>query len=257
MRGIRTDSGLFKWYVILIVLAMAGCASRGEKVLERARGIYIKAWANKDIVSYAPHVLKEAGKALEKAEKAENDQEMERLARMTEDKVKLAVVMAERKIAEKHLVILEKRREAEPPEPVKDAGVRRSTSGSLKDAAEEAGFRRSKRGFVLVWGDGFFASGKAEVMADAVSQIDKLADFLSRNPNYKVLIEGHTDSTGSDLLNLSLSQRRADAVGSALIKRGVSASRITAKGYGEERPIADNKTEAGRRQNRRVEIIVN
>lgn len=276
MTGIQTDSGLFKWCVILIALTLTGCASKGEKVLERARGIYIKAWGNQDIVSNASHILKEAGSALEKAEKAENDGEMERLARVTEDKVKLAVVLTERKIAEKHLATLERREQKKPSEPhendpeaVTEQKIDEKHLPSLEEREqkkpseprendpEEVGFRQTERGLVLVWGDGLFASGKAEIMAAANPRIDKLADFLNRNPGRNVLIEGHTDSTGSDLLNFSLSQRRADAVKSALIKRGVSAGRITAKGYGEVRPIADNNTEAGRRQNRRVEIILN
>ncbi|MDM8552992.1 OmpA family protein [Desulfobacterales bacterium HSG2] len=266
MISIHTDSGLFKkWCVILIALALTGgCASKAEKILERAHGIYIRAWANQDIVSNASHTLKEARDALEKAEMAENDEEMERLARVAEDKIKLAVVLTERKIAEKQLAIFEKREQKKPSEPLEHAAEKegfrqreqKKPSEPREHVAEKEGFRRSERGMVLIWGDGLFASGKAELMADAGHQIDRLADFLNRNPDRNVLIEGHTDSTGSDSSNLSLSQHRADAVRAALIKRGVQASRITAKGYGETHPIADNKTEAGRRQNRRVEIII-
>ena len=71
-----------------------------------------------------------------------------------------------------------------------------------------------------------------------------------------MLIEGHTDSTGSDELNMTLSQKRADAVKEALTGKGVSADRITTKGYGKKYPVASNDSPAGRSQNRRVEIII-
>ena len=70
------------------------------------------------------------------------------------------------------------------------------------------------------------------------------------------MIEGHTDSTGGDSFNLSLSQRRADSVRSAIMARGIAPQRVLARGYGEQYPVAGNNTSAGRQQNRRVEIVV-
>jgi OOP family OmpA-OmpF porin len=97
-----------------------------------------------------------------------------------------------------------------------------------------------------------FASGKADIQGDATTEIQKVADFMRKYPNVNVTIEGHTDSRGNAAVNKSLSQKRADAVKAELVKLGVDAARLTAVGYGAERPIADNKTEAGRAQNRRV-----
>jgi outer membrane protein OmpA-like peptidoglycan-associated protein len=91
-------------------------------------------------------------------------------------------------------------------------------------------------------------AGKAKV-ADA-------ARILKDNPTIHVEIGGHTDSIGSDAYNQRLSERRARAVADELIRDGISASRLTVRGYGERKPVADNKTEEGRARNRRVEIVV-
>ena len=89
-----------------------------------------------------------------------------------------------------------------------------------------------------------------------MSTIDRLAEFLKKYSTRNVLIEGHTDSIGTETYNLGLSQRRADAVKTALIVRGINPDRLTSTGYGESRPIASNATDAGRQENRRVEIVI-
>lgn len=98
-----------------------------------------------------------------------------------------------------------------------------------------------------------FDSGKADIKPAYDPEVEKVANFLKAYPNVTATIEGHTDSTGSREFNTSLSQRRADAIQKALVARyGIDAGRVTAKGYGPDRPIADNKTTEGRAQNRRV-----
>jgi outer membrane protein OmpA-like peptidoglycan-associated protein len=77
---------------------------------------------------------------------------------------------------------------------------------------------------------------------------------LKDNPSYKVDVDGHTDNTGSDDLNQKLSESRANSVKQYLVDNGIDESRIVATGYGETKPIADNKTAAGRSKNRRVEM---
>jgi outer membrane protein OmpA-like peptidoglycan-associated protein len=116
--------------------------------------------------------------------------------------------------------------------------------------------KQTERGIVLTMGEVLFATGKSELSAQAMLSVDKLAEFLQKHPNRNVLIEGHTDTTGSDELNMTLSQKRADAVKEALAGKGVSEGRITAKGYGKKFPVASNDTPAGRSQNRRVEVII-
>ncbi|MEX2333456.1 MAG: OmpA family protein, partial [Pseudohongiella sp.] len=86
--------------------------------------------------------------------------------------------------------------------------------------------------------------------------LDRLADFLVRYDTRTAVIEGHTDSVGSESSNLDLSQRRADSVRTYLVGRGVANSRLNASGRGESSPVGSNDSETGRQQNRRVEVIV-
>ena len=87
--------------------------------------------------------------------------------------------------------------------------------------------------------------------------VDEIALVISQHPELKkVRIEGHTDNKGDPLRNLKLSQSRAEAVVKYLVGKGIAADRLDAAGFGEQRPLADNKTEDGRAQNRRVDITV-
>lgn len=98
-----------------------------------------------------------------------------------------------------------------------------------------------------------FASGKTEVDPSTKGDIEKLAEFMKAVPNTKVVIEGHTDSTGSAAANKKISQERADAVRKVLVEEfGVEGTRVSAKGFGSSQPVASNKTADGRKKNRRV-----
>lgn len=97
-----------------------------------------------------------------------------------------------------------------------------------------------------------FSSGKSALDSKFDNEIQSLANFMNKYPNTNVEIAGHTDNTGKVATNNSLSQKRADAVKNALVKAGVDAKRVTAKGYGSAQPAADNKTAEGRQTNRRV-----
>jgi outer membrane protein OmpA-like peptidoglycan-associated protein len=127
---------------------------------------------------------------------------------------------------------------------------------SLESEIEALKAKKSERGIVLTLGDILFETGKAELMPGAARTIDQLAEFLQKHSGRNVLVEGHTDSVGGETYNIGLSQRRADAVKTALIAKGVLPDRIMTKGYGERYPIAGNATAAGRQENRRVEIII-
>jgi OOP family OmpA-OmpF porin len=100
-----------------------------------------------------------------------------------------------------------------------------------------------------------FATDSAKLRPESMAILDSAAATLKEWGEVKVEVAGHTDSVNSDAYNLKLSQRRAEAVRAYLIKQGVAAERLTAKGYGESMPVADNKTAAGRAKNRRVELI--
>lgn len=101
-----------------------------------------------------------------------------------------------------------------------------------------------------------FETGKAVILPISYSILNAVAEVLKQNPNIKVRVEGHTDSIGSDEMNLRLSQARADAVMKYLINQGIDPARLEAKGYGETMPIADNATPEGRAKNRRVEFTI-
>jgi outer membrane protein OmpA-like peptidoglycan-associated protein len=101
-----------------------------------------------------------------------------------------------------------------------------------------------------------FDSGRAELKAGAFRTVDRLATFMRDHPERSLEVEGYTDSVGSDALNMTLSQRRADAVRAALLERGVEGSRITTSGLGKASPVASNDTAEGRQRNRRVEIVI-
>lgn len=97
-----------------------------------------------------------------------------------------------------------------------------------------------------------FDTDKSNIKPEYQGEVQKAADFLNAHPEAKAVIEGHTDSTASDAYNQGLSERRANSVMNALIAKGIAADRLSAVGYGEAKPVADNATTEGRAQNRRV-----
>jgi len=127
---------------------------------------------------------------------------------------------------------------------------------TLQKQLADLNAKQTDRGMVLTLGDVLFDTGKATLKPGAQSTLDRLAAFLKQSPDNSVVIEGHTDSVGSDDYNQELSQRRADAVRTALLSRNVEPNRINAVGKGKSEPVAGNDTAAGRQQNRRVEIII-
>ena len=127
---------------------------------------------------------------------------------------------------------------------------------ALEAQLREMEAQQTERGLLVTLGDVLFAFNKAELSAQAAPRLDKLANFLKQFPDRKLLIEGYTDSVGSDSYNQNLSDRRAQAVRDALVQRGVDSSRITARGYGKAHPVADNASPEGRAMNRRVEIVI-
>jgi len=101
-----------------------------------------------------------------------------------------------------------------------------------------------------------FQTNSAELTVDSQGPLDTIAAGLKKHPRLKVEIQGHTDSTGTPPYNLKLSQRRADAVRSYLLRSGVEPEQLVTKGYGQSQPIASNATAEGRRKNRRVVMFV-
>jgi outer membrane protein OmpA-like peptidoglycan-associated protein len=104
--------------------------------------------------------------------------------------------------------------------------------------------------------DILFAVDSAVLSADSMRSLDDFAQVMQEYPKTAILVQGYTDSTGTEQHNQYLSERRAQSVEKHLALRGVDGSRMNAVGYGEGYPVADNATSQGRSQNRRVEILV-
>jgi outer membrane protein OmpA-like peptidoglycan-associated protein len=114
----------------------------------------------------------------------------------------------------------------------------------------------TSRGLVVNMEDVLFGTGKSNLSQQAREALARLSGIVLNYPSLHLTIEGHTDSTGSEEFNQTLSQDRADAVRDFLVSQGLNSSSLTAQGLGMNNPTADNNTAAGRQKNRRVEIIV-
>lgn len=101
-----------------------------------------------------------------------------------------------------------------------------------------------------------FEFGKATLTPTSRAELDRMANVFSRYPETDILVDGHTDAVGSEATNQTLSEKRAASVADYLGTHGVAQSRIRTTGYGETRPVASNETDAGRAQNRRVEVSI-
>lgn len=138
----------------------------------------------------------------------------------------------------------------------RDAASQERITAMQQELAKLAQTRTSERGFIVTLPGLFFDTGKSALKADARNTLSRIADQLRINDQLTIVIEGHTDSVGSEATNQALSEKRAAAVRDYLAARGVTATRMTVTGLGESTPVATNDTAAGRQQNRRVELII-
>lgn len=149
----------------------------------------------------------------------------------------------------------------EKEETAKEKAARLEAEKKAKDAmdalAKSLAVKTEDRGMVITLSGGvLFATGQSTILPGAQDQLNKVADALKTQAERHFTVEGHTDNQGTDAVNQTLSQKRADAVRDYLVVRGVAPASITAVGMGSTKPVADNKTVEGRAMNRRVEIIV-
>jgi len=116
---------------------------------------------------------------------------------------------------------------------------------------------RVGEGIKLTFSSGIlFDVNKADLRAESQANLQKLATILNKYPDTNILIEGHTDSDGTDEYNQALSERRAASVDRFLASNNITSSRMSSVGYGERQPVADNATAEGKQQNRRVEVAI-
>ena len=136
------------------------------------------------------------------------------------------------------------------------AATAKMQSEDLQRQLAELNAKLTDRGMVVTLGDVLFSTGKSELRGGSDKHLGKLAAFLNKHQDRNVTIEGYTDSVGSESANESLSLRRADAVKSYLVEKGIAASRLSSLGKGEGAPVATNDSALGRQQNRRVEVVI-
>jgi outer membrane protein OmpA-like peptidoglycan-associated protein/tetratricopeptide (TPR) repeat protein len=121
---------------------------------------------------------------------------------------------------------------------------------------KEIELKNIKKGSKIALRNIFFDTGKSTLKTESYAEIDRLVQLLKEVPTLRIEISGHTDNVGSEGMNQKLSQDRADAVVAYLVSKGINASRLESRGYGSARPVADNKTNDGRQQNRRTEFEI-
>lgn len=272
------------------LLLAAGCATAPKNLpeLDQARAAVEKLTSDPIASQSATRELQMARTSLERADQAWKAKEpsaivihlaylAERQAEIGE--VRLGELRAREQIArgeaDRNAVLLEAReREAQLASSrananAQDAETARQAARSADQRAQaaqeeleaskqefaELQAKQTERGMVLTLGDVLFDTAQAELKPGATKTLDRLAQFMRDNDGTRVMIEGYTDSRGSSEYNQDLSRRRAAAVAEALESRGTDRNRVNVAGRGEDLPVANNDTAAGRQLNRRVEIV--
>ncbi|MFO7305566.1 MAG: OmpA family protein [Gammaproteobacteria bacterium] len=248
--------------------ALSGCASAPETIdeLQTARAVVPQVEASPR-AGVAATYISDARKALDRAnqlaERGGNVEQIKHEAQVASLNAEIAnerimTAEAQEQIqkgqAERQAVLLEVR-EREARQRARQAEMEKERASSLEQELAELKAKPTERGMVLTLGDVLFDVGKSTLKPGAYQTIERVAEVLKEDPNRRVTIEGHTDSTGAEEYNQQLSERRAQAVEMALLERGVQRSQIVAIGKGESFPVASNENAAGRQQNRRVELI--
>jgi outer membrane protein OmpA-like peptidoglycan-associated protein len=248
---------------------LAGCSTTPDRNarLEDARSSYRYAQDDPQVTGLAALELKEAGDALARADNAwtqrQDPVKVDHLAYVAQRKVAIAQETAKRKSAEAVVSQSEAERAKiqlagrteEADQARQQAQNAETRARQLELQLAELNAKKTERGLVVTLGDVLFDTNRARLKPGGVREVQKLADVLDKNPQRTVAIEGFTDSTGSEERNQELSEQRANAVRDALLGMGISANRITTRGYGKSLPVASNATQAGRQLNRRVEIL--
>lgn len=279
----HVSCGLWGGLLVVGSLLGGGCTAGSPPVaLEQARTAYAQAEQTPAVVAHAPVPLQEARQALQRAERVWADdhdaEEVQHLATLASQRVEIAKAVAEKKVAEAQIqqateerdqILLDARtREAQRAQSeaaraqqqaqaaTSQAQAATSQVQQLQQELAALQAKQTDRGLVLTLGDVLFETGKADLRPGALKNLYPLVTFLQKYPERRVVIEGHTDSVGSDAYNLDLSQHRADAVRDFLLQNGVNAAQMSTRGYGKASPVASNDTAEGRQQNRRVELII-
>jgi outer membrane protein OmpA-like peptidoglycan-associated protein len=257
------------WTGLGVALLLCACETTPQTnaTLDNARSAVQSAEADPNVARYAGTDLETARQKLAAAEAEathHDDSAAAQSAYLATQNAHLAQLHAAAKAddarvaagqAERDSILLAQRtREADAAKAERDQEA--DKSARLQAEVNELNAKQTDRGLVLTLADVLFATGKADLNPGGLRKLDQLAQFLKEHADRRVEIDGYTDSVGTDAYNLDLSQRRALAVQSALVSRGIDVTRIAAQGYGKEYPVASNAESGGRQLNRRVEVII-
>lgn len=235
-----------------IVSACSGPAVNSQ--LQALQEEYRQAADNSEVAKQAPVELKQAKEAVNKAnvlwQKDADEDDFDHQLFVARNRIAIALETAKLETADATI------KQSESNRNTILLKAREQKIQQLQQELETLHAKRSDRGMVMTLSNVLFAVNEAALAPGAQREIDQLSEFLRRNPERKVRIEGFTDNTGSDEYNLKLSQQRAETLKQALTRQGIAADRLTAIGYGEAYPVASNDNAGGRQQNRRVEIII-
>jgi len=256
------------------VSLFAGCASVPKQPAGSAevRAKLTALQGDATLATRAPVAMKDAELAVTQAEIAQPDLALAaHRVYIADRKVDTAAALAQTKFAEAERVALNEQSEKarldarthEADVAKSDAvtaqlatNVSQQLAADLQRQVEILQARPTDRGLVLTLGDTLFATGKSELKSGSTVNLDRLTAFMTEYPQRTAAIEGFTDNMGSEEYNQDLSQRRADAVKGYLVGKGVETARLSSAGRGENAPVADNASAAGRQQNRRVEVVI-
>jgi outer membrane protein OmpA-like peptidoglycan-associated protein len=264
-RGVMLRKTLIATAVASVLLAACAAAPVKPDGAAEARSKLTQLQSDPNLAGRAPVAVKEADAAVQAAEQPQADQELgAHKVYLADRKVEIARAQAETSFAEDQRAALSAQREgARLVARTQEADTAHLAAASLAERATELQrqidalqAKPTDRGLVVTLGDVLFDTGKAGLKAGATSNLNKLVAFLNQYPDRTVVIEGYTDSVGSEDYNQGLSERRADSVKAYLAGQGIGAIRLSALGKGESDPVAGNDSAAGRQQNRRVEVII-
>jgi outer membrane protein OmpA-like peptidoglycan-associated protein len=268
---------------ITLALALGACAGgpRPNPALESAHDAVRAAESDPNVSKYAALDLEAARKNLAIADDAalhHRDSDIAQPAYMAEQNARLARIHGAAKAddarvaagqSERDQIMLSARtREVQNAkaattvaldqrdQAAQNAAAAQQEAARLQAEVDQLKATPTPRGLVLTLGDVLFDTGRAELNPGAGRKLDQLAQFLNEHKDRLVQIDGFTDSVGTDSYNEDLSRRRADAVKSALLFRGVDSARIGTVGYGKAYPVASNSESGGRQLNRRVEVVI-
>jgi outer membrane protein OmpA-like peptidoglycan-associated protein len=267
--------------VAVTSVIITGCATTAiqPEGASDARNKLTQLQSDSQLSTRAPVAIKDAELAVRAAEQPQEDKDVaDHLVYMADRKIDIARALAQSRLIVSQRELLSQQRanaqlearnrqlanalketDAARMDTIaarKDTIAAREQAADLQRQITELNARPTERGLVVTLGDVLFDTNKSDLKSGTTTNLAKLAAFLNKYSDRSVLIEGHTDNTGSDAYNLDLSQRRADSVKSWLVGKGVGTSRISTYGMGEGLPVAGNDSAAGRQLNRRVEVII-